>query len=189
MKRVLLLGDSIRMNYQDRVKECLEGKADVRHPLTNGCFSKYTLRFINNWLGLFESEKPDVVHWNNGIWDTTTISERVPALTNPGEYVETMTQIYREIRAFAPEAKIIFATTTPLGEGHKSTQKRKDRIPLYNDVIVKVLRDEFGCEINDLYSFVFPRRSEFLAEDNVHLSPLGKQEIGAEVAAFIEKYL
>ena len=188
MKRVLLLGDSIRMNYQDRVKECLEGKADVRHPLTNGCFSKYTLRFINNWLGLFEGEKPDVVHWNNGIWDTTTISERVPALTNLGEYVDTMTQIYHEIRAFAPEAKIIFATTTPLGEKH-SNAKRRERIVRYNEVIVKVLRDEYGCDINDLYSFVYPRIADFLAEDNVHLSPLGKQEIGAEVAAFIEKYL
>ena len=188
MKRVLLLGDSIRMNYQDRVKECLEGKADVRHPATNGCFSKYTLRFINNWLGLFEGEKPDVVHWNNGIWDTTTISERVPALTNPGEYVDTMTAIYREIRAFAPEAKVIFATTTPLGTAH-SNQKRRERIAFYNSILVPVLRDEFGCEINDLYSFVYLHLGEYLAEDNVHLSPLGKQEIGAEVASFIERFL
>ena len=188
MKKILLLGDSIRLNYQERVKECLEGKADVRHPATNCCFSKYTLRFINNWLGLFEGEKPDIVHWNNGIWDTTTISERVPALTNLGEYVDTMTAIYHEIRAFAPEAKIIFATTTPLGTGH-SNQKRRDRIVRYNDTIVKVLRDEYGCDIDDLYSFVLPHLGDYLAEDNVHLSDLGKEMVGGEVARFLEQYL
>ncbi|MBE6564208.1 MAG: SGNH/GDSL hydrolase family protein [Ruminococcaceae bacterium] len=188
MKKILLLGDSIRMNYQERVIECLKGKAEVRHPPTNCCFSKYTLRFINNWLKLFEGEKPDIIHWNNGIWDTTTISERVPALTNLGEYVDTMTDIYREMRAFAPEAKIIFATTTPLGD-RAGTQKRRDRIAQYNSVIVPVLRDEYGCDIDDLYSFVLPHINEYLAEDTVHLSDLGKEKVGEEVARFLEQYL
>ena len=188
MKKILLLGDSIRMNYQERVKECLEGKADVRHPATNCCFAKYTLRFVNNWLGLFDGEKPDIIHWNNGAWDMTWLSERQPVLTPLGEYVKTMTEIYHELRAFAPEAKIIFATTIPLGDGHPSKTGNRYR-PLYNDVIVKVLRDEYGCDIDDLYAFALPHTGEYYAEDHTHLNDLGREMIGGEVARFLEQYL
>jgi hypothetical protein len=35
MIKVMLIGDSIRMNYQDKVREILQGQADIRAPEDN----------------------------------------------------------------------------------------------------------------------------------------------------------
>ena len=44
MKKVLLLGDSIRMGYDDYVKEELDGKCEVVYDAEdNGRFAAYTL--------------------------------------------------------------------------------------------------------------------------------------------------
>ena len=68
MKKVLLLGDSIRMGYDDYVKEELDGKCEVVYDAEdNGRFAAYTLWQANQMFkhhGHF-----DVVHWNNGYWD------------------------------------------------------------------------------------------------------------------------
>ena len=65
MKKVLLLGDSIRMGYDDYVKEELDGKCEVIYDAEdNGRFAAYTLWQANQMFkhhGHF-----DVVHWNNG---------------------------------------------------------------------------------------------------------------------------
>ena len=43
MKKVLLLGDSIRMGYDDYVKEALDGKCEVVYDAEdNGRFAAYT---------------------------------------------------------------------------------------------------------------------------------------------------
>ncbi len=50
MKNVLLLGDSIRMQYQPKVKELLKGRANVYGPVENGRWSGYTLNTLRFWL-------------------------------------------------------------------------------------------------------------------------------------------
>ena len=49
MKRVLLLGDSIRLGYEPFVKKGLKGLAEVVGSEDNGRFSKYTLWGVNLW--------------------------------------------------------------------------------------------------------------------------------------------
>jgi hypothetical protein len=58
MKKILLLGDSIRQSYQSLVKEILSGKADVVWPEDNCRFAKYTLWYVNMWTDQFG--KPDI---------------------------------------------------------------------------------------------------------------------------------
>ena len=43
MKKILLLGDSIRMGYDDFVREKLDRTAEVYFPDDNGRFVQYTL--------------------------------------------------------------------------------------------------------------------------------------------------
>jgi hypothetical protein len=50
MKKVLLIGDSIRLGYQQFVQEGLRDRAEVVGPEDNGRFSKYTLWGINLWI-------------------------------------------------------------------------------------------------------------------------------------------
>ncbi|MBQ1848734.1 MAG: hypothetical protein II135_12080 [Clostridia bacterium] len=64
MKRVLLLGDSIRMGYDEYVKELLKDEFEVIYDeFDNGRFAAYTLWQANQF---FKNHgKFDVVHWNN----------------------------------------------------------------------------------------------------------------------------
>ena len=69
MTKILLLGDSIRENYQEKVKELLFGdNCEIFHPDENCRFSRYTLNSLKFWLPMCPN--PDIVHWNNGLWDT-----------------------------------------------------------------------------------------------------------------------
>ncbi|MGM0879614.1 MAG: hypothetical protein ACQEXQ_01060 [Bacillota bacterium] len=60
MKKVLLMGDSIRMGYEPLVREALRGKAEVVAPEENGRFAKHTLWGVNLWIR--DLGMPDLVH-------------------------------------------------------------------------------------------------------------------------------
>lgn len=76
--KVLLLGDSIRMNYQPHVARLLDGRAHVVGPSDNCQYSGYTLASLDRWIG--ELGCPEIIHWNNGIHD---------AGRNPDRYVSS----------------------------------------------------------------------------------------------------
>jgi len=67
MKNVLLLGDSIRLSYQEAVAEKLKDVAVVSGTEDNDRFAKYTFWYCAKWVD--ECGDVDVIHWNNGIWD------------------------------------------------------------------------------------------------------------------------
>ena len=68
MKKVVLLGDSIRLGYQPYLTELLKGRAEVGGIEDNGRFSLYTAWNVLAFLKATGSEA-DVIHWNNGLWD------------------------------------------------------------------------------------------------------------------------
>jgi len=111
MKKVLLLGDSIRMGYDEYVKELLEGKCEVFYAdADNGRFAAYTLWQANQFFR--HHGKFDVVHWNNGYWDMNVEAPMTEAMHPIDEYVHFLKRIIAEIRRNG--AEIIFATTTPV---------------------------------------------------------------------------
>lgn len=67
VKKVLLLGDSIRMGYEKYVKELLADECEVYFSEDNGRFAAYTLWQVNQMFKQYGHF--DVVHWNNGYWD------------------------------------------------------------------------------------------------------------------------
>ena len=110
MKKVLLLGDSIRMGYDDYVKELLDGKCEVIYdPDDNGRFAAYTLWQANQMFKKYG--KFDVVHWNNGYWDMNVEPPMAEAMHPVDEYVHFLKRILGECRRNG--AKVIFATTAP----------------------------------------------------------------------------
>ena len=64
MKNLLLIGDSIRMGYDESVKKTLENKANVIFPEDNCRFAAYVLRHFHEYLGEIRGENIDVIHWN-----------------------------------------------------------------------------------------------------------------------------
>ena len=152
MKKVILLGDSIRMGYDKYVKDALAGVAEVYYPQENCKFAQYLLRFVHDWKA--EGKWPtdaDLVHWNAGLWDVLELYGEEP-MTNEAQYAEMIARIDRQLRRLFPKAKIIFATSTSVQEEkyRPEFKRHNETIARYNDIAIKAL-EESNCLINDLY--------------------------------------
>ena len=62
MKKLLLLGDSIRMGYDSFVREKLAGRAEVFFSEDNGRFIQYTLQTLSDWQGKEKWSSDDAGH-------------------------------------------------------------------------------------------------------------------------------
>ena len=191
MKRVLLLGDSIRMGYDEYVKELLKDKFEVVYDdVDNGRFAAYTLwqanQFFKNY-GHF-----DIVHWNNGYWDMNEELPMIEAIHPVNEYVYFLGRILTEIRKNG--AIPIFATTTPIlskeaaadvaVEGVNSFNYNNDWVVKYNDAAVSFMRSE-GVAINDLYSLCLEDKHYYKCPDLLHLTEEGYRRCAEQTARII----
>jgi len=180
MKKLILLGDSIRMiGYGVKVPEILKDEFETWQPADNGRFSKYTLRYVSyEWVPNIKDA--DIIHWNNGIWDVNDLGDGV--FTSKEEYVENMTRIANQLLKLGK--KVIFATTTPVNEpcwGHDN-----ERIKEYNALIVPILKEK-GIIINDLFSVVYPHRQEYLRDDHLHLNDAGADACAEQTVRIIRE--
>ena len=153
MKKIVLIGDSIRLGYEKFVKEGFEGVAEVYSPAENCRFAEYTLRFAHEWKS--KGEWPtdvDVVHWNAGLWDVIRIFDDEP-LTPKCAYENFIRRIDKRLRLIFPGAKFIFATSTAVKEaGYGGTFKRFNKdIEEYN-AIARAVLSETDTVIDDLYA-------------------------------------
>lgn len=195
MKNVLLLGDSIRQNYQEYVKEKLRGVADVYYPNDNGRFCQYTLRYIHEWVGALSQHgkiKFDIVHFNCGLWDILCLSNEEKPFTGEEQYAQLLKRITDRIKFLCPECHIIFALTTKVIEpgfepGISVGERRNTDIEKYNQIAKQV----FGAmqvETDDLW-----RVSDTLPDeahsDMVHFeTELGIEALGSQVVDCLRKY-
>ena len=193
MKNILLLGDSIRYGapgspgYGKIVKEKLEGKANVFAPDDNCRFVQYTLRYLYNWARDLEDvkEKIDVIHWNNGLWDVLRLNGDEP-LTPVDMYVYFLKRVYNMLTKLFPNAKIVFALTTPVQEdmANPTFMRYNSDIEEYNKA-AKEFMDSVGVSVNDFYSVIKPYGKD-VHSDWVHFN-----ERGCEILAdaVIEKVM
>ena len=175
LPRLMLIGDSIRMNYQPVVEKELAGEFEVVAPEENCRFAKFALNELERW---FEAcGEPDIIHWNIGLWDSAVVCKEDGMFTPPEEYLHYMSRIQREL--FKHTDKVIFATTTPVLPG--SLNQHIEYIESLNRIIVPFMQEQ-GVAINDLYRLLKSRESELQSPDCIHLNPLGQQVLGKAVA-------
>ena len=155
MKKILLIGDSIRNGYDLYLKESTADFAEVYFPSENCRFAGYVLRYFHLWcerLGTFDF---DAVHWNVGLWDTLRIYGD-GCLTPIDEYERELERIVLRIKRVCPKAVQIFATSTPVLErGYiEDYEMRYNRdVEEYNAVAVRVM-EKHGVKVNDLYALM-----------------------------------
>ncbi len=189
-KKIMLLGDSVRMFYTDSVKEKLGDEYEVWAPAENGRFAKYTLNTLRYWLPAFP--EPDVIHWNVGLWDVgINYGEEEGRFTGIDEYVDTLRRILRELKKTG--AKIIFATTTPvspkkavISETNHSIHRNSD-IQLYNSRAVEFMREN-NVQVNDLYSLLCDDLDKYIGDgvrDIIHPSVEGVKVLSDAVSKCI----
>lgn len=184
MKKVVLLGDSIRMiGYGPLVPGLLGEDYTVWQPEDNCRFVKYTLRGLFEWRD--DIAGADIIHWNNGLWDTSTglFPDGGKPFTSEDEYVSNMLRVARELKKIAP--RVIFATTTPVRRDYEYNDNGV--IARYNEVLVPQLR-ELGLEINDLHSLVNADVMKYVRDsDKIHLSEEGARLCAEQVARVIKQ--
>ena len=165
-KKIVLLGDSIRlMGYGKLVEERLSEDFKIWQPDTNCRFAKHTLRGLWDWRG--DIAGADVVHWNNGLWDTCTLFGD-GCFTPIDTYVEEVTRLARLLKERA--RVVIFATTTPVR--YDNAQNKNSIIEEYNAAVIPAL-SEMGVVINDLYTPMASDVNRYICDDKIHLSEDG----------------
>lgn len=193
MKKALLLGDSIRMGYQDFVKEMLRGECEVYFSEDNGRFASYTLWQANQMYKEFGHF--DVVHFNTGYWDMNIEAPMKEAMTPIYEYCRTMKRIINLSRDNADA--LIYATTLPVLEKGSALDVSNtggyitydnNWVSSYNNAAKKLMNEE-NVAINDLYELVHKGENYYKCPDLLHLTVDGYKVCAAQVASCIRQYL
>ncbi|MBE6645195.1 MAG: SGNH/GDSL hydrolase family protein [Ruminococcaceae bacterium] len=185
MKKIFLIGDSIRMGYDKYVKEALSGAAEVYYPEENSRFAEYVLRYAHTWknnLGM--GADVDLVHWNAGLWDVLELFGDGP-LTPIDFYAAFIKRIDKRLRFLFPHAKIVFATSTSVIEGvAKEFIRHNDVIDSYNRKAIEALAGT-DTVINDLYALTKSLPDTYHSDATHYNTPEATEIIGGRVISVI----
>lgn len=189
MRKVLLLGDSIRKGYDRYVELAFEGKASVCYPEDNCRFAAYTLRHLSLWkkeTGC--GDDVDVVHWNVGLWDILRMQDGEP-LTGINVYRDYVERICRILKMLFPNATLVFATSTAVQEHLFDYYTRKNSdIRAYNEVAVEVVKAH-GGRVTDLYAVTESAPKEYHSDATHFNTKEGTRLITERVIAGLEEVL
>ena len=186
MKKIVLIGDSIRMGYDKYVRDAMQDIAQVLYPSDNCRFVSYVLRYAHVWQQEgYWGEDADAVHWNAGLWDVVELYGDAPL--SPIAYYEDMVlRIHNRLRRLFPQAKIVFATSTPVDESANcpTFARHNEIIRAYNAAAVRVL-SKTDAIINDLYGLAEAFPTEYRS-DSVHFyTPEATARLGGQVLSVL----
>ena len=181
--KVLLIGDSIRLNAESWVDKFLPNQWEIVSPSENCESSMKVRRFMRDWL------LPDVniIHINCGLHDVRINPGEKTQVSELSQYIENLNAIFQILST--QDAKIIWATSTPILEHQHNAMKKSRRylfdLKQYNAASVE-LALQYGFEINDMYSKIFHFNLErYLEEDGLHFNEQGNEHVGKLMAEAI----
>ncbi|MCY3668686.1 MAG: SGNH/GDSL hydrolase family protein [Gemmatimonadetes bacterium] len=185
---IVLIGDSIRMGYQDHVASELAGRAEVWVPEENGGDSRNVLAHLDQWVF---ARQPDLVHVNCGLHDLKRAfgaASEVPLAEYEGNVRQILQRLQRELNG-----AVVWATTTPVDENWHHQNKGFDRleadVEAYNAAASAVAVD-LGVPIDDLFAVVEREgKARLLIQDGVHFTEEGSQLLGRVVAECVWGHL
>jgi len=194
VKNVYLIGDMVRystdtnIGYGIFVMEALEGEAYVYSPQTDCGSVQHTLRYLHEWVEktYVNPEEIDVVHWNNGLMDVERILDDEP-ITPVNVYARQLKRVYGRIRLLFPNARVIFATTTPVLNPCRQgcTEIRNEDIEEYNRAAIEALRP-LDVEINDLHAEAESFGADCYRTER-YFSEKGARQLGERTAEVIRR--
>jgi hypothetical protein len=189
MKKVVLLGDSIRQGYDKYVKLAFEGEVQVYSPEENSRFAAYALRQLALWrkqMGC--GSDVDLVHWNVGLWDCLILTDGLP-LTPIEVYRDYLLRIHTVLKKMFPNAQQVFATSTKVQEHLFGVYKRRNcDIAAYNETAIQALAP-LGVQIDDLNRVTADLPAECWSDSTHFNTRAGAQPLTEQVVACIEETL
>ena len=182
---VVLLGDSIRIQYQTAVRSELKGKATVWTPKENCCHTAFTIEHLEKWV---KGRNAAVVHINVGLHDLFINKRTNRPRHSLDVYAANLRTIFAKLKELT-HADIIFALTTPVDEKRQATSKtygrvvrRNSEIAVYNQEATEVARAS-GIHVDDVHSVLQNAGVQaMISDDGVHLSPKAVRPVAKQVA-------
>jgi len=177
LPNVLIIGDSVYQQHARGVLTELKSQANVQFAnwpklvLPN---SANAVKDIDLLLGLKDAagndvpadKRPnwDLIHFNVGLGDLIYCvpnikSHRILSFdyggvirTDAKQYEQNLETLVRLLRQKAPDAKIVWASTTPIRHSRENVFKKGTEIE-YNRIAERVM-NKHGLPINDMYNYV-----------------------------------
>jgi hypothetical protein len=176
LPNVLLEGDSIARGYFQAVADDLKGIANVYLFATSAADDARLPTQLRDYFATIGVNFA-VVHFNNGMhgWGYSE-----------SEYAMGLSPMIDAIRAGAPQAKLIWATTTPVRKDSMKEGPTDTRIQKRNAFAVAVMKREH-IPIDDLYHLMLPYANSHT--DDIHFNSEGEKIQAEQVSALIRKAL
>ena len=189
MKRVILIGDSIRMGYEATVRQQLAGVATVITPGDNGATSDNVVAHLDEWA---ISRAADVIHVNCGLHDIKAELDQDARRVPLARYTENVRYMLTRLKA-ETDATILWASSTPVNEESHNALKPFGRfeadVVAYNAAAAEIATD-LGIAIDDLFGVITEAGGdELLMDDGVHFEQAGSVLLGEHVAGCIRGVL
>ena len=183
--KLVLIGDSIRMGYQDLVRGKVGDRAVVWSPAENCGNSLMHRQNLDAW---YLAPQADVIHFNCGIWDCIPMEQDGEPAFSLGEYLRNLELILRRIKR-GSKARLIWAATTPCLAPRDETPKQRCSVhpnfPRYNAAAAELMAAA-GVEVNDLYRAIMDAGvCDCLQDDKAHMAPLGNEALSDAVVRYI----
>lgn len=203
LPNVLIYGDSISIAYTEEVRNQLLNEANVYRLHTNGGNSSTFIRKMKLMHQIMSDphlDAPwafdwDVIQFNTGLHDLTyrlpngdRDKENGELSVSIEEYKQNLRDIIAYLHQLAPNARLIFATTTPVPEGEPG--RVAGDAARYNAAALEVLAEYPDIIVNDLYRFTKPNQPKWWSEPgNVHYNTTGSTAQGKRVVEVIRTAL
>jgi GDSL-like Lipase/Acylhydrolase family len=172
LPRVLLLGDSICNGYSSDVRDDLAGVAYVSYWATSKSITDPSyFKELTYILGEYPYA---VIHFNTGLHSL---------YANLKTWGNTLRKVLALIREKDPNAKIIWASCTPLKDAKLTIRVRR-----LNQAASRFAREN-GLPIDDLFALMDPLNRDTNWTDTYHFNAEARKRQAKQVGAYIRKAL
>ena len=179
LPRVLFIGNSITRLYYPEVNESLKGMAYGARLSTSKSIGDPAL--LDEVALILQQEHFDVVHFNNGMHGEGYTEE---------QYQAAFPELVKTIRKYAPQAKLIWASTTPVRCGgdmadfHPKTERIRER----NRIAAECVAGQ-DIQINDLFGLVENHPEYYAGGDGTHPVDCGVSALAEQVSLVVKEVL
>ena len=176
LPRVLLVGDSITRNYQEKVRELLKGVCYVDYIATSYAIDT---KMYNQLIYTFMTDsKYALIHFNHGLHGV-----HLSKKSYKSRMVKLLSKLDKDV-------KLILATSTIVyREGNKRLDGAWMKRVRERNAAVQEIAEEKGCGVDDLYTVSASIPKEYRYVDGTHYLKGGNAMLAEMVAECIRKEL